>query len=354
MSHHFDSPESRNDSRINITDVYLFHATDPTKVVAIMDISPLAGVPSPFTGTLQASTFRPETAYEFRFDTNGDAKPDVIFRFLFQGETSPQHWTLHYLSGTDAQDHHATGQELGSGVVEETTSIANLGRVWIGLAGDPFTLDAVAARVFLDKIIQNNQWEPDSFSTGNSTTGATNVLAIVAELPLAMISANPFGFYATVCANDHGHWTQVNRCGKPNFAATFNDNPEGSRLYNSTDPDTDYDHFAQATIDLVVKVCTVAGSSDRPEAYGQMVAHWLFPDLLPFNPQLPASFGFAGINGRRLQDDFGTVAYTVFFNTLLHNKVPAASDLRTEFPYVPPARPLPTEPTVDVPSRQED
>lgn len=353
MSHHFDSPESRNDSRINITDIYLFHATDSAKVVAIMNISPLAGVSSPFTGQLQSTTFRPETAYEFRFDTDGDAKPDVIFRFLFQGETAPQTWTLYYISGNDAQDHYAIGQELGGGVVEETVAIAKVGRVWIGLAGDPFTLDAVAARTFLDKIIQNNQWEPDSFSTGNSTTGATNVLAIVAELPLAMISSNPFGFYATVCANDHGHWTQVNRCGKPNFAATFNDSSEGSLLYNSTDPDTDYANFAQPTIDLVIKVCRVGNSSDRPEEYGRMVAHWLFPDMLPFNPQLPASFGFAGINGRKLQDDFGTVAYTTFFNTPLQNKVPPASDLRPEFPYVPPARPLPTEPAVSVPNRQE-
>ncbi|MBD3883010.1 DUF4331 family protein [Phormidium tenue FACHB-886] len=353
MSHHFDSPESREDSRINITDIYLFHASDPAKVVAIMNISPLAGVPSPFTGKLQATTFRPETAYEFRFDTNGDAKADVIFRFLFQGETAPQNWTLHIISGDEAQDAHATGRELGSGVMEEMIPVPDVGRVWIGLAGDPFTLDAVAARVFLDKIIQDNQWAPDSFSTGNSTTGATNVLAIVAELPLAMISTLPFSFYATVCANDHGHWTQVNRCGKPNFAATFNDNAERSLLYNSTDPNTDYANFAQPTIDLVVKVCTAANSSDRPQEYGEMVANWLFPDMLPFNPQLPASFGFAGINGRRLQDNFGTVAYTTFFNTLLQNKVPAASDLRTDFPYVPPARSLPTDSAVSVPSRQE-
>jgi hypothetical protein len=77
-----------------------------------------------------------------------------------------------------------------------------------------------------------------------------------------------------------------------------------------------------------------------------LVANWLFPDVLPFNPQLPASFGFAGINGRRLQDDFGIVVYTLFFNALLQNKVSPPSDLRTEFPYVAPARSLPTRRTV--------
>jgi len=354
MSHHFDSPESRQDSRINICDIYLFNGEAPETIVTVMTISPLAGLPSPFTGQPQWDTFRPNTAYEFRFDTNGDAKSDVIFRFIFQGDTNPQSWTLTYLSGDIVQDPHATGEELGQGTVDETVAIANVGRVWAGLAGDPFFLDAVAVRVFLDKIIQNQEWDVESFSTGASTTGATNVLAIVAELPLNLISTSPFGFYATVSANDHGHWTQVNRCGKPNFAATFNDNPEGSLLYNSTNPDTDYANFAQPVIDLVTQVCRVANSTDQPAVYGQMVANWLFPDVLPFNPQLPASFVFAGINGRRLQDDFGTVAYTLFFNTLLQNKVPPPSDLRGEFPYVPPARPLPTEPAVSVPSRQEE
>lgn len=354
MSHHFDSPESRQDSRINICDIYLFNGDAPQTIVAVMTISPLAGLLSPFTGQPQWDTFRPDTAYEFRFDTNGDAKSDVVFRFIFQGDVSPQTWKLTYLSGEEARDPLAAGRELGHGTVNEITPIANLGRIWTGLAGDPFFLDAVAARVCLDKAIQNQEWDVESFSTGASTTGATNVLAIVAELPLDLISTVPFSFYATVSANDHGHWTQVNRCGKPNFAATFNDNPEGSLLYNSTDPDTDHNNFAQPVISLVSQICRVAGSTDQPAIYGQIVANWLFPDVLPFNPQLPASFGFAGINGRRLQDDFGTVVYTLFFNTLLQNKVPPPTDLRTEFPYVAPVRPLPTEPAVSVPSRQEE
>jgi hypothetical protein len=53
MSHHFDSPESRQDSRINICDIYLFGAEDPEEVVAVMTINPLAGLLSPFTGQPQ-------------------------------------------------------------------------------------------------------------------------------------------------------------------------------------------------------------------------------------------------------------------------------------------------------------
>jgi hypothetical protein len=157
MSHHFDSPESRQDSRINICDIYLFNGEAPQTIVAIMTLSPLAGLPSPFTGQPQWDTFRPETAYEFRFDTNGDAKSDAISRFIFQGDVSPQTWTLTYLRGEAARDPHATGEELGQGTVNEIATVVDLGRIWVGLAGDPFFLDEVAARVCLDQVIQNNE-----------------------------------------------------------------------------------------------------------------------------------------------------------------------------------------------------
>jgi Domain of unknown function (DUF4331) len=354
MSHHFDSPESRKDSRINISDIYLFHAEESGKVIAIMNVSPLVGLPSPFTGENQWDTFRPATAYEFRFDTDGDAKGDVIFSFVFNGENAPQNWTLFYLNGEESHDHYANGRELGNGQVEQMIKISDLGRVWIGLAGDSFFLDAVAARGFIDKFLQTGKFDKTVFSAGNSTTGATNVLSIVAELPLKMISNEAFGFYGAVSANDHGHWTQVNRCGNPNFAATFNDNPEGSLRYNSTDPDTDYENFSNPVIELVTKGCELAKSASEPEKYGEMVARWFLPDLIPFDPNLPASYGFAFRNGRKLDDDFGTVVYTTIFNTPLTNLVPPPIDLRKEFPYVAPPRPLPTGEGVAVPSRVEN
>jgi hypothetical protein len=353
MSHHFDSPESRKDSRINITDIYLFHAEEAGKVVAILNASPLAGLPSPFTGDQQWDSFRPETAYECRFDTNGDAKSDVVLRFIFHGEESPQKWTLHYLKGEEAQDRHANGKELGSGIINEITKLGDI-KVWAGIAGDPFFLDAVTAREFIDNALQTKTWNAANFSKGNSTTGATNVLSIVVEFPLNLISDASFGFFATVSANDHGHWTQVNRCGNPNFSATFNDNPIGSLKYNSTDPDTDYENFSATVIELVSKGCAIAKSAAEPEKYGELVARWFLPDLIPFDANLPTSYGFARINGRRLDDDFGTVVYTKVFNTPLFNAVPPAADLRTEFPFVPPPRPLPTGDGVSVPSRVED
>ena len=353
MGHHFDSPESRADSRINITDNYLFAADDPSKVVAVMCISPLAGLPSPYHGEIQAETLRPGCAYDLRFDTDGDLRADTVFRFVCSGDAAPQSWTLSHLQGAAAQDPTAQGRVLGSGTTGETTLVADLGRVWIGVAGDPFWLDAIAAKMFLDGVLAGGPWQPDTFSSGALTTGATNVVAIVAELPIAMIGQGRWGFFSTVSADDHGSWTQVNRCGRPNFAATFVDDPELSLQYNSTNPDSDLALFGQVVADTVARLTRSAGTAIDPVQYGIRAAHALLPDVIPFDPQFPVSFGFAGINGRGLRDDFGAVVYTTVYNYPMRTAIPPMADLQESWPYLPPARPLPTG-GPGVPRRNEE
>ncbi len=186
-------------------------------------------------------------------------------------------------------------------------------------------------------------------SSGSVTTGATNVIAIVAEIPLSKLGGSRLGLFTSVSANDHGHWTQVQRCGRPNLAATFLDDPQHSLRYNSTDPLTDLALFgplvARTSADLVRR----AGTTADPDGYGRLVARALLPDIIPFDPSLPASFGFAGINGRGLADDFGAVVYSTIFNHPMRTALPPLADLRREWPYLPPPRPLPSN--VAVPPR---
>ncbi|MBC7831698.1 MAG: DUF4331 family protein [Hyphomicrobium sp.] len=351
MGHHFDSPESRADSRINITDNYLFHADQLGSVVAVMAVSPLAGLPSPFTGTPQWRTFRPGCSYDFRFDNDGDARVDRILRLVFAGDDLPQTWEAHWLEGDDDRDHHGTGQPLGRGMVGETVSLPGLGRLWVGEAGDPFWLDAVAAKSFIDGLVAGQPWMPDKFSAGLATTGATNVLAIVAEVPLERLGSRRLGMFTTVSANDHGHWTQVQRCGRPNLAATFLDDPKTSLKYNGSDPDTDLENFGHLVASTVAQLVSLSGTAADPAGYGQLVARALLPDIIPFDADLAASFGFAGINGRGLGDDFGAVVYSAVFNHPMRTALAPLPDLRSVWPYVPPPRPLPSGPGIAVPPR---
>ncbi|MES1173523.1 MAG: DUF4331 family protein [Myxococcales bacterium] len=356
MGHHFDSPEARADSRINITDNYLFESpNDASRVIAVMCMSPLAGLPSPYHGQPQWRTFRPTAAYELRFDTDGDMIADRVLRLVFQGEEAPQTLSVHWLEGEDAQAEGATGKVLGTGSVEATVELelpqGMRGKVWSGEAGDPFWLDAVSAKVFLDLALSGTPAGVETFSRGQITTGGTNVLAIVADLPMALFGRGPWHFYSAVSANDHGHFHQVARCGRPNFAATFVDNPERSRLMNDTTPDQDLDLFTPDVVKVVEVAARNVGRVRNPSAYAQRVARWILPDVIGFDPQLPAGFDFAGLNGRRLDDDFGSVVYSAVFGCPVSSRLEPLTDLRDDWPFLPRPRPLPGGPAVSVPRR---
>ncbi len=341
MSHHFDSPAARDDSRINISDLFLFAGSTPDTLTAIVAVSPLAGLPSPYHGAPQWRTFRPDTAYDLRFDTDGDVVADVVLRVVFTAD-EPQRYSV-----------TIGDRRLAEGTVEDTVPLDGGGRIWIGEAGDAFWLDAVAASTMIAALREGGPFRPDDFSTGTATTAATNTLAIVAELPLDLVSRGPVNFWATVSASDHGTWTQVARCGRPNFAATFVDNPERSTAHNATTPDQDLALFGKDVETVVEAITRAAGTAPDPAGYARLAARSLLPDVIPYDPALATSFGFAGVNGRGLRDDFGAVVYSVVFNHPMRTALDPLPDLRPGWPYLPVPRPLPTGPGVAVPSRQE-
>ncbi|MCI0552391.1 MAG: DUF4331 domain-containing protein, partial [Anaerolineae bacterium] len=77
---HLDAPgltPPGGDTRLDITDVYVFQSpSNPNNTVLIMGINPLAGV-------LNNGTFRNGAAYDFKIDSNGDAKEDLTYRIRF-------------------------------------------------------------------------------------------------------------------------------------------------------------------------------------------------------------------------------------------------------------------------------
>src|ERR1700679_2803608 len=76
MSHHFDTQVAKDDSRLNILDMYLFAGATPDTTAMILTTNPDAGIFAPLT-------LHPEGIYAFRFDISGDATEDVVFKFVF-------------------------------------------------------------------------------------------------------------------------------------------------------------------------------------------------------------------------------------------------------------------------------
>jgi hypothetical protein len=69
---------------------------------------------------------------------------------------------VHQIDGPDAW-RTDLGREPASGTTGEAATFGNgdRWRVWVGEAGDPFWLDAVAAKVFLDGVLARRCVEPD-------------------------------------------------------------------------------------------------------------------------------------------------------------------------------------------------
>jgi len=83
-----------------------------------------------------------------------------------------------------------------------------------------------------------------------------------------------------------------------------------------------------------------SGTSGDPQSYGQAVARELFPDVLPYVVGTPATYGFAGFNGRTRADNAPEAMLSLVTNMAVPSglTLAVAQDQRASaFPYVVPA-----------------
>jgi alkylation response protein AidB-like acyl-CoA dehydrogenase len=338
MSHHLDSPEARQDPRLNISDCYVFPGT--RGVVMILDSNPLS---SP-------GGFHPEGRYEFKIDTNGDAVEDLAFRLTFgpQEPDGRQSLELSRLDGVMARDRDAEGEVLVRGHTEEVLDARGSVRVWAGAAGEPFYVDlrlatAVAQALADGSVLKLGDWEPAK--AANSFAG-TNVRAIVLEVPNSAFGSRNIGVFTTTSLpTDAGVWRQVNRCATPMITMFFEPLAESQLAndYNHCEPSQTPALFGDRVAKMTAGVVRAMGSSSDPEAYGRWVAEQLLPDILWYEIGTAATFGFARRNGRGLTECAVDVMFSMVFNRALplgldHRSV--TGKLRPSFPYLPLPEPI--------------
>ncbi len=339
MSHHLDSPLARQDTRLDITDMYLFRGQAGT--VFVMNIN------SSLAGRKYPEQFHPEALYEFKVDTDGDAVEDVTFRVSFgHGETDgKQSLTLSRLDGAASRERSAEGTVLARGHTEEQIQGGSSLRVWAGKAGEPFYIEPNVLGA-IRKAVSNGQ--PVDLTAWNKSKAVnafanTTVSSIVLEVPDSAFPTTAIGFWGvTALATDAGGWRQINRAGLPMIQPIFNpDDSERSSEYNTTQPKDDRAIYGPIISKLVAGVVRAMNTSADPQAYGQKVADLCFPDILPYKVGTPAVFGFAVRNGRALSDNAPEVMFSMVTNSAVSDGLgprTATGTLRTEFPYV--ARPV--------------
>src|SRR3954470_9786489 len=110
MSNHFSAASLKppgGDPRLDFTDLYAFISPeDPDKTLVIMDSDPF----------LLAPAFHPDAVYRLDVDTDGDARPDIAFSFVFSAlDDGAQTATACYATGGQAHRPDAVGNVLVAG-----------------------------------------------------------------------------------------------------------------------------------------------------------------------------------------------------------------------------------------------
>ncbi|MEI9977568.1 MAG: DUF4331 family protein [Edaphobacter sp.] len=340
MSHHLDSPIARQDVRLDITDLYVFRGE--TGTVFAINVCHSLGKPT-------VPGYHPEGMYEFKVDLNGDAVEEATYRLTFDERDAQgnQRYTVRRLRGKEATDPHAAGTVIAQGTTDQAVTTPSGVRVWAGHAGDPFWIEPTVlhavGHAFQDGTkVDLAGWDPSKAT--NFFAGQT-VYAIVLELPDSELLAGAgdkrrIGVWAVATlATDAGGWRSINRIGLPMIPPLFAQYNEdlGNRL-NAGHPSEDFATYGDVLAKKMAAVVAAYGTAEDPNAYGEKIAHRLFPNMLPYTVGTEASLGFVEWNGRTLTDNAPNVMFSTAANTPIQlgiGKESVTSKPRKNFPYVP-------------------
>jgi uncharacterized protein DUF4331 len=340
MSHHLDTPLAAQNGQLYIDDLYLFRSNGST--VFVMDVN------STITGPDVQPGFHHEARYEFKVHFDGADFEDLTYRVSFGEPDSDgrQALQLHALTGDEAREDSATGELVLEGRTGEPANDGDA-RMWAGRIGDPFYID-LSLLAMVNGPVRNgtaldlSAWHPDEAQ--NSFAGTT-VESIVLEVshrhPKLRPGAHIGVWCATKLATDAGGWRQINRAGHPMMWPIFwPDDTKFSNPANARHPSEDFDADGKYIGDQIAVEVSASGTSEDPQCYGETVARELFPDVLPYVVGTPATYSFAGFNGRTLADNAPEAMLSVVAATAVPSglKPSVSKHLRdNNFPYVVPA-----------------
>lgn len=318
MSHHYSGPDfgfPHGDSRLDLTDLYAFAEPGNTgRSILVMNVHPGVGL-NP-KGSTTASPFAPQAIYEFKIDTNGDQIADIAYRVRFspsQGEA--QTATVRRVEGAQAAGTGDEGQivvdrALVSTGIDAAVTESGDYRFFAGWRSDSFFFDTQGA-------INNLQF------TGNDFFADADVCSIVLEAPNSALGSGKLGLWGRTLDGTSGKWVQADRGARPSQSIFLTGDQRAAYLEAEPADDARF-------------IAVFAHSLEHTGGYApeeaMRVAATILPDILPFNPSLPASYP---ANGRTLTDDVMDGFIALLTNGKLKtDHVEAHRDLLAAFPYV--------------------
>ena len=340
MSHHLDTPLAAQTGQLLIDDLYVFPGEGST--VFIMDVN------SNVNGLHSEPGFHPEARYEFKVHFDGADFEALTYRVSFGEADSDgqQAFRLEALTGDPARGDSGSGELVLESRTGETATAADT-RMWAGRIGDSFYIDLSLLGIIDEAVAHGTApalsgWHPDR---AQNSFANTTVQSIVLEVshghPLLKPGAHTGVWCVTKLATDAGGWRQVNRAGHPMMWPIFWPNDtDFANPANTRHPSEDVAAAAGYIGDQIAAVVAASGTAHDPEGYGRTVAGKLFPDVLPYVVGTPATYGFAGFNGRPQADNAPEAMLSLVTNMAVPSGLgPAvAKHLRdSNFPYVVPA-----------------
>lgn len=336
MAHHFDTELARKDPRLNICDYYLF-ASRPGFTTMVMTVDGDTLISS-------SDTLHPEGIYAFRFDTDGDAREDVIFKFRFQ---PPRH------DGSDKRRHiqdftvvRASGDQMagtdGEPLLAGMTggiSEADGGdiRVFVGLAPELWAADAEGFRQIVAALGEEDRFDRDAFVGGRNFFDRRNVIAIVLEIPNPILAETPVRGWATISLFGHAPEVQVGRFGFPLFTfLLLAERPDLFDRYHQATPTDDLQSFGDAVDAFAQHLASRASGMDQDALrdHGADIVARFCPSMIPYEPTRPSEFTMTKINGRPLLANAHSVMWTIVGATdITDGNEPPAANWRAAFPF---------------------
>jgi Domain of unknown function (DUF4331) len=228
-SSHREAPLIAEDPSADLTDVYAFRSPDkPNTVTILANVIPGE---DPAAGP-NWYTFSPSARYELKIDTNGDVRPNVIYRFSFRQKTGPlflgdtaQPFTLTRIQGAKSTvvARGTTPPKYRDLVAKSILSFdGGRSKAFAGQRDDPFFADigAIFDLVAIRKGIGNMGGGKDFFA-------GYGVHTFAVQVPIASLDAknSTIGVWASVdrqkvttrggTTRNSGAFVQVNRLGNP-------------------------------------------------------------------------------------------------------------------------------------------
>jgi hypothetical protein len=332
-SHHNDAPLAKKDSRLNLTDMYVFPSRDAKSTVFVVNVVKDAG-------RAGAKNLHPDAVYDIAIDTTGDLSSDMRLRFKFDTPAADgtQSWSLSRIDGAAAARSAVTsGTPLGAAKnLSESTALQGGGRAWAGLAGDAFVAHAADYFKFMDSV-KAGKADFTIFDKPVNFFSDMDVISLVVEVPNTAFRKPDLNVWASIATVSGNETTQVSRWGNVLTAFIFAAEPEDAEAMNRNQPRQDRELHGARAAQRVAAIVKAAGTATDPQAYGQAVAARLMPMVMPYRVGTPALYGFGQLNGRALTDDaFDVIMSTVSNRTINDGGTPGR--MREDFPYVPVSR----------------